>query len=113
MKIAVNTRLLLHNRLEGIGYFTLKTLEKVVKTYDDFVEGKFERGVVEDKYSYVATYEEIKENDFNLNIPRYVDTFEEEEPIDMKAVSKEITAIESELEEVQKEMNAYLEKLKF
>lgn len=90
-----------------------KDLEKVVKTYDDFVEGKFERGVVEDKYSYVATYEEIKENDFNLNIPRYVDTFEEEEPIDMKAVSKEITAIESELEEVQKEMNAYLEKLKF
>jgi len=90
-----------------------KDLEKVVKTYDDFVEGKFERGVVEDKYSYVATYEEIKENDFNLNIPRYVDTFEEEEPIDMKAVREEITAIESELEEVQKEMNAYLKKLKF
>lgn len=90
-----------------------KDLEKVVKTYDDFVEGKFERGVVEDKYSYVATYEEIKENDFNLNIPRYVDTFEEEEPIDMKAVSKEITAIESELEEVQKEMEKYLRKLDY
>lgn len=90
-----------------------KDIEKVVKTYDDFVEGKFERGVVEDKYSYVATFEEIEENDFNLNIPRYVDTFEPEPPVDMKAVREEITAIESELEEVQKEMEKYLRKLDY
>ena len=90
-----------------------KDIEKVVKTYDDFIAGKFKTGVVEDKYSYVATYEEIEENDFNLNIPRYVDTFEEEEPVDMKAVEEEIVAIESELEEVQEEMKKYLEKLDF
>lgn len=90
-----------------------KDIEKVVKTYEDFIDGKLERGVVEDKYSYVATFEEIKENDFNLNIPRYVDTFEEEEPVDMKAVRVEIAAIESELVEVQKEMQKYLEKLDF
>lgn len=90
-----------------------KDIEKVVKTYDDFIAGKFKTGVVEDKYSYVATYEEIEENDFNLNIPRYVDTFEEEEPVDMKAVKEEIVAIESELEEVQEEMAKYLEKLDF
>lgn len=90
-----------------------KDIVKVVKTYDDFIAGKFETGVVEDKYSYVATYEEIEENDFNLNIPRYVDTFEEEEPVDMKAVKEEIVAIESELEEVQEEMKKYLEKLDF
>ena len=35
----------------------------------------------EDKYSHVATLEEIRENDYNLNIPRYVDTFEVEEPV--------------------------------
>lgn len=43
------------------------------------------RGEVE-KYAHIATFEEIKENDFNLNIPRYVDTFEEEEEIDIDAV---------------------------
>ena len=88
-------------------------IEKVVQTYRDFTEGKFPAGVVEERYSYVATYEELKENDFNLNIPRYVDTFEEEEPVDMKAVREEIVSLESELEEVQKEMQRYLEKLDF
>ena len=39
-----------------------------------------------DKYTYVASLDEVKENDYNLNIPRYVDTFEEEEPVDLKAV---------------------------
>jgi hypothetical protein len=42
------------------------------------------------KFSYVATFEEIQENDFNLNIPRYVDTFEEEAEVDIAAVQKEI-----------------------
>lgn len=88
-------------------------IDKVVQTYRDFGAGKHQNGVVEVKYSYVATYEEIEENDFNLNIPRYVDTFEEEEPVDMKAVKEEIVTLETELEEVQKEMQRYLEKLEF
>jgi len=50
-----------------------------------------------DKYSYVATLDEIKENDYNLNIPRYVDTFEEEAPIDLNKVSAELQAIDVEL----------------
>lgn len=65
------------------------------------------------KYSYRATIDEIKENDYNLNIPRYVDTFEEEEPVDIKATQKEIEKLESELVEVRKEMNKYLEELGF
>lgn len=52
-----------------------------------------------DKYSYVASLEEIAENDYNLNIPRYVDTFEEEEPVDIKAVAQEIQALEADLKE--------------
>ncbi len=48
-----------------------------------------------DKYSYVATLQEVKENDYNLNIPRYVDTFEEEEPVDLAAVSKELKTIDA------------------
>lgn len=51
-----------------------------------------------DKYSYVATLAEIAENDFNLNIPRYVDTFEEEEPVDLDAVSAELKQIDADLQ---------------
>lgn len=65
----------------------------------------------EDKYSYVASFDEIKENDFNLNIPRYVDTFEEEELVDIDEVQRNITSIEAELEQVQAQMKVYLENL--
>jgi len=49
------------------------------------------------KYSYVATLQEIKENDYNLNIPRYVDTFEEEDPVDLAAVSSQLKALENDM----------------
>lgn len=88
-------------------------IDRIVNTYREFKNGAYPAGVVEDKYSYVATFEEIKENDFNLNIPRYVDTFEEEEPVDMKAVKEEIQNLEKELEEVQGKMKKYLEKLDY
>ncbi|MCC7400476.1 MAG: type I restriction-modification system subunit M [Chitinophagaceae bacterium] len=64
-----------------------------------------------DKYSYVATAEEIQENDFNLNIPRYVDTFEEEAEVDIAAVQMEIDKLEDELAKVQAEINQYLKQL--
>ena len=57
----------------------------------------------------MAEFAEIKENDFNLNIPRYVDTFEEEDEIDIDAVQVEIEELEKELVEVRKQM---AEKLK-
>ena len=50
-----------------------------------------------DKYAYLATPAEIAENDFNLNIPRYVDTFEEEEAIDLMAVREERMQLKAEL----------------
>lgn len=78
----------------------LKEIEKVYNNYETI-----------DKYSYVATLDEIKENDYNLNIPRYVDTFEEEEIVDMDQVAKNITNIKAELQEVEQEMAKYLEEL--
>ena len=63
------------------------------------------------KYAYRATLEEIAENDFNLNIPRYVDTFEEEEEVDILAVQKEIEQLEAELALTRKEMAGYLKEL--
>jgi type I restriction enzyme M protein len=86
-------------------------IEHIVNTYRDFAAGKLQPGVVEDKYSYVATAEEIQENDFNLNIPRYVDTFEEEAEVDIAAVQTEIDKLEDELVKVQTEINQYLNQL--
>jgi len=78
-------------------------IQKIVSTY--------EKRETVDKYSYVATIEEIKENDYNLNIPRYVDTFEEEEPVDMEAVKQNIANIKKELQEVEAQMEQYLKEL--
>ena len=86
-------------------------INHIVDTYRSFNAGNLPVGVAEDKFSYVATFEEIKENDFNLNIPRYVDTFEEEAEVDIAAVQLEIIKLETELVEVQKEMKRYLEEL--
>ncbi len=78
-------------------------LEKILSTYN-------ERKEIE-KYSHLASFEEIKENDFNLNIPRYVDTFEEEEEIDIKAVQKEIEELEAELDTARGRMKEILAEL--
>jgi type I restriction enzyme M protein len=78
-------------------------IDKIVATYQA-------RETV-DKYAYLASFEEIQENDFNLNIPRYVDTFEEEEEIDIDAVQVEIIQLETELEGVKQEMAGYLKEL--
>lgn len=64
-----------------------------------------------EKFSHVATFDEIKENDFNLNIPRYVDTFEEENPIDLDEVKRNVVSIEEELKTLQAQMAKYMEEL--
>ena len=66
---------------------------------------------VVDKYAHVAKFDEIKENDFNLNIPRYVDTFEEEEEIDIDVVQMEIDALEKELAKVRAKMAVKLKEI--
>jgi len=71
-------------------------LAKIMKAYAGRVDIE--------KYAHVAAFDEIKDNDFNLNIPRYVDTFEEEEEIDIDAVQLEIEALEKELAEVRGKM---------
>ena len=86
-------------------------IEHIVSTYRAFVEGKLPTGVAEEKYAYVATRKEIEENDYNLNIPRYVDTNEEEAEIDIVAVQQEIDVLEAELTEVQTKMKEYLKEL--
>ena len=71
----------------------------------------YEKYETVDKYAYVASIDEIKENDYNLNIPRYVDIFEEEELVDMEEVAVNIASIKEELAEVEAQMAKYLEEL--
>ena len=65
----------------------------------------------EEKFSHLATLQEISENDYNLNIPRYVDTFEEEEEIDIQAVMAEIKDLEAKRALLDDEINVYLKEL--
>lgn len=78
-------------------------IDKIVDTY-------VKRQDVE-KYAHVATMDEIKENGFNLNIPRYVDTFEEEEPIDLAATSAEIKKLQAEIKETNAKLKPYFDEL--
>lgn len=80
-----------------------ENIEKIVDTYK-------KRSEIE-KYSHVATFDEIVENDFNLNIPRYVDTFEEEAPVDIPATRKRIAELTAELTKITAEMEKYLKEL--
>ena len=78
-------------------------VRKIVATYQAFQ--------TVDKYAYRATPQEIADNDFNLNIPRYVDTFEQEAEIDLDAVQAEITQLEEQLTEVRRKMEMNLKEL--
>ena len=82
---------------------TDENVDKIVDTYKS-------RETI-DKYSYAATLEEIKENDYNLNIPRYVDTFVEEEPVDLEAVQVRLKEIDQEIEEIDRELEEYFKEL--
>ncbi|MCD4697366.1 MAG: type I restriction-modification system subunit M [Bacteroidales bacterium] len=78
-------------------------LEKIIATYR-------ERKEVE-KYSYLAPLTEIHENDYNLNIPRYVNTFEEEEPVDIAKVSGKLKTLENKMSDTDKELIALCKEL--
>ena len=80
-----------------------ENIAKVIETY--------KQRETSDKYSYLASLGEIQENDFNLNIPRYVDTFEEEEDIDLMAVQADRKNIEAEIATLNEQMDGYLKEL--
>ncbi|MER2078072.1 type I restriction-modification system subunit M [Psychrobacillus psychrotolerans] len=82
---------------------TDQNVQKIIETYVG-------RETIE-KYSYAASLDEIKQNDYNLNIPRYVDTFEEEEAIDLQAVAKRLKEIDNEIAEVDAELEKYFKEL--
>jgi len=84
-------------------YLRDRDVDKIILTY--------QKRLVEDKYSYKALLAEIEENDFNLNIPRYVDTFEEEKPIDLDVVVQEIRAVDQDMEETDQLIRKFCKEL--
>ncbi len=82
---------------------TEENINKIIDTYKNRVDV--------DKYAHVATREEIIENDYNLNIPRYVDTFEEEEVTPLPDVMKELNDVRQEIEKTSKELFELLDQL--
>ncbi|WGZ94956.1 MAG: type I restriction-modification system subunit M [Candidatus Thiothrix putei] len=82
---------------------TAENIRKVLETY--------QTGKSVEKYAYLASLAEIRENDYNLNIPRYVDTFEEEETIDLMAVRRERLQLQQQLVALETEMAGYLQEL--
>lgn len=78
-------------------------IERIFAAFDD-------RSSIE-KYSYLASHEEIAANDFNLNIPRYVDTFEDEAEIDLMEVRAERETLKVEMDALEAKMEAYLKGL--
>lgn len=85
------------NRLET------KHIDNIVRAYENRLDIE--------KFAHVATIEEIKANEYNLNIPRYVDTFEEEALVDIEEVKISIANIQKELAEVEAQMSKYLKEL--
>ena len=80
-----------------------KHIDKIADTYNDWK--------AQEKYSYIATLEDIRNNDYNLNIPRYVDTFEAEEEIDLNAVAQEIRDLERKVAEIDKTIAGFCKEL--
>ena len=80
-----------------------ENIDRIVETYK-------KREDVE-KFAHVASFEEIKENDFNLNIPRYVDTFEEQEEVDIVELGKEIVALNQQIKSAEKDFLSMLDEL--
>lgn len=84
------------SKAKNTNYLGSEDIEKIVSTYRN--------PVATDKYSYVASLEEIKENDYNLNIPRYVDTFEKEDIIDINLVSEKLKSLDLDLANIDLEI---------
>jgi len=90
-----------------------KNQNKLSKEHIDKIVETYKKREDVEKYAHVATFEEIKENDFNLNIPRYVNTFEEEAPVDMATIGSNIKDIRKEKAQLESSLYDIISSLQF
>ena len=90
-------------------------ISHIVSVYQNYKKAKpinTEKGsVIEERFAYRATLAEIQANDYNLNIPRYVDTFEPETLVDIATVHSELGQLKQELSQVEQQIEQYLKEL--
>jgi len=92
-----------YEKVKTQNYLRDEDVDRIVDTYA--------KRITINKYSYVASLDEVRENDYNLNIPRYVDTFEEEEPVDIDAVASELKVLETEMKDTDKTIAGFCKEL--
>lgn len=78
-------------------------VNRIVETYA--------KRIPEDKYSYLAGLDEVRENDYNLNIPRYVDTFEEEVPVDIAEIANRLVSLEADIKATDETIASFCKEL--
>ena len=93
-----------YEKVKTQNYLRDEDVDRIVDTYA--------KRVTIEKYSYVASLDEVRENDYNLNIPRYVDTFEEEESVDIEAIASELKALETEMKTTDETIADFCNELK-
>lgn len=104
------------NEFEKVGnqnQLTEENIDKIINTYRSYIsplEGR-KRGVIIAKYAYIANIDEVKENEYNLNIPRYVDTFEEEETIKLDEVANQLKTIDTDIATTDKTIADFCKQL--
>ncbi len=92
--------------------FESRTNQDFLRPEDiDRIVGTYRKRKSIAKFSHVAERSEVEENDYNLNIPRYVDTFDEEERIDLAAVSAQLTALEGDMTATNQQLAAFCQEL--
>jgi type I restriction enzyme M protein len=90
-------------KIKTQNFLRTEDINKIIETY--------KKRNASEKYSHVAALSEITEKDYNLNIPRYVDTFEEEEAVDLKAMSRELKKLEKEIKSTDVTIAEYCKEL--
>ena len=98
--------------IDASQYFEKVKTQNYLRDEDvDRIIDTYAKRITIDKYSYVASLDEVRENDYNLNIPRYVDTFEEEEPVDISAVASELKLLETEMQSTDETITGFCREL--
>jgi len=93
-----------YEKVKTQNYLRDEDVDRIVETYA--------KRISIDKYSYIASLDKVRENDYNLNIPRYVDTFEEEESVDIEAIASELKALETEMKTTDETIADFCNELK-
>lgn len=92
-----------YEKASNQNYLNPEHISKIVNTYRN--------RQAEAKYSYIVSLDEVKENEYNLNIPRYVEAFEDENPVNLAAISEELVRLGNEMIETDKTLERYCKEL--